>query len=146
MVTRETAYTLQHYRGLSLDVKPTEDVPNGSDFLEMDTGDLYYFDGGSKTWIASGTFTLSSIDVTTEPTKTEYVSGEELDLSGMVVKATFSNGVIFDVTTDVTTSPAEETAITQDTTVTVSYTYGEDTETDTFEVTLKEVVRSVRKK
>lgn len=42
--------------GLSTDVKPVEDfdgypVINGSSFLEMDTGDLYWFDGASRTWL-----------------------------------------------------------------------------------------------
>lgn len=36
-------------RGLSSDTKPT-DVPNGSSFLEMDTGEVYVFDEESATW------------------------------------------------------------------------------------------------
>ena len=30
--------------GMSTDTKPTEDVPNGASFLEMDTGKNYLFD------------------------------------------------------------------------------------------------------
>ena len=37
MFTRNTDYTIQRLRGLSTDTKPT-DVPNGSEFREMDTG------------------------------------------------------------------------------------------------------------
>lgn len=37
-------------RGKSTDEKPTN-VPNGSSFFEMDTGDVYMFDGDTKTWI-----------------------------------------------------------------------------------------------
>ena len=41
-------------RGLSTDTKPTtfegKDVGNGSVFIEIDTGTLYFFDGSSKTW------------------------------------------------------------------------------------------------
>jgi hypothetical protein len=33
------------YEGLSTDTKPTEDVAPNSLFLELDTGDFYYFDG-----------------------------------------------------------------------------------------------------
>ena len=35
----------------------------------------------------STTTLFDSIDITTEPTKTSYTYGEDLDLSGMVVKA-----------------------------------------------------------
>ena len=38
-------------RGLSTDNKPVNDfVGNGSIFLEMDTANVYMFDGESKTW------------------------------------------------------------------------------------------------
>ena len=33
-----------HYCGLKDDTKPTSGVPNGSDFLELDTGDVYFYD------------------------------------------------------------------------------------------------------
>ena len=33
------------YQGLSTDEKPTEGVAINSLFLELDTGDFYYFDG-----------------------------------------------------------------------------------------------------
>lgn len=36
-------------RGLSTDDKPTN-VPNGSEFLEMDTGSVYYFDAENGNW------------------------------------------------------------------------------------------------
>jgi hypothetical protein len=36
------------YRGLSTDVKPTEMVAVNSIYLELDTGNFYYFDG--TTW------------------------------------------------------------------------------------------------
>lgn len=37
-------------RGLSTDTKP-EDVPNGSSFLEMDTGEVFMFDAKNKIWL-----------------------------------------------------------------------------------------------
>lgn len=37
----------QEYAGLSTDVKPTDDVLENALFLELDTGDFYYFDGSS---------------------------------------------------------------------------------------------------
>lgn len=39
-------------RGLSSDTKPTYDqVPNGSTFLEMDTGDVYIYNKAGTTWL-----------------------------------------------------------------------------------------------
>lgn len=38
-------------RGLSTDTKPTN-VPNGSTFLEMDSGDVYIFDADNTQWRA----------------------------------------------------------------------------------------------
>lgn len=37
----------REYKGLSTDTKPTDDVGVNSMFLELDTGDFYYFDGES---------------------------------------------------------------------------------------------------
>lgn len=39
-----------HYRGLADDNKPTT-APNGSDFLEIDTGKTWYFDADSGDWV-----------------------------------------------------------------------------------------------
>ena len=39
------------YRGLSSDTKPTDGVPNGSTFFEMDTGNFFMFNGASTTWV-----------------------------------------------------------------------------------------------
>ena len=50
MVTLNTCYTLQFYTGLEADTKPLG-VPNGSMFLEMDTGKLYRFDEENQTWL-----------------------------------------------------------------------------------------------
>ena len=40
-----------HYRGLADDTKPTDGIPNGSDFLEMDTGKTWYYDADSGDWV-----------------------------------------------------------------------------------------------
>lgn len=42
-------YTVE-YRGLSTDTKPTENVVNGSSFIEIDTGKVYLFDADGGTW------------------------------------------------------------------------------------------------
>lgn len=36
--------------GLSTDTKPTTGVMNGSSFVEMDTGKLYFFDAAGSEW------------------------------------------------------------------------------------------------
>lgn len=42
---------IMHFRGLSTpDEKPTG-VPNGSDFLEIDTGKMWYYDAENSEWL-----------------------------------------------------------------------------------------------
>jgi hypothetical protein len=95
---------------------------------------------GTITYQASQSITvtrvLSSIAITTKPTKTSYVKGEALDLSGMVVTATFSSGKTSTVTS-YTTSPAAGSAVTTvgTSTVTVSYTENSVTKTASFSIT-----------
>lgn len=38
------------YVGLSTDAKPTEDIGNGSAFIEMDTGKVFFFDAEGGVW------------------------------------------------------------------------------------------------
>ena len=57
MITRNR-YNLQGdtcYQGLSDDQKPTEGVPINALFLELDSGDFYYFDGESWAKVGSAT-------------------------------------------------------------------------------------------
>lgn len=39
------------FKGLSTDTKPTDNVPNGSTFYEMNTGKIFMFDEENETWI-----------------------------------------------------------------------------------------------
>ena len=66
---------------------------------------------------------VTSIAITTAPTKTTYTAGEKLDLAGMVVTASLSGGTgETKVVTDYTTSPDTDTALTTDNTkFTVTY-------------------------
>ena len=50
MITRNTDYSIQRLRGLSTDTKPT-DVPNGSEFREMDTGKKFLYSAAGTEWI-----------------------------------------------------------------------------------------------
>ena len=42
---------ITEYVGLSTDTKPTGNVANGSTFIEMDTGHVYWYDKASGDWI-----------------------------------------------------------------------------------------------
>ena len=53
---------------------------------------------------------VSSIAITTAPTKTNYIVGETFDKTGMTVTATMANGAYEDVTEDVTYSASALTA------------------------------------
>jgi hypothetical protein len=48
MVTKKGQTFEGDYKGLSTDQKPTETVQVNALFLELDTGDFYYFNG--TTW------------------------------------------------------------------------------------------------
>jgi len=81
--------------------------------------------------------TLTSITVTM-PIKTDYIRDENLDLTGMIVTADYSDGSSIEVT-DYTTDPANDTVL--DTvgiqTIIVSYTEDGITETAAFTVTVE---------
>ena len=82
---------------------------------------------------------LESIAVTSQPEKTIYIVGDELDLSGLVVTATYSDGTSTDVTEYTTTPVYGSTLGTEGAiSITVSYTEGDVTETTTFVVQVNE--------
>ena len=84
--------------------------------------------------------TLTGIAVTAKPANTSYYMGQELNLSGLAVTATYSDGSTKAVT-GYTANPAAgyifNTAGTQ--TITVSYTEGNVTKTAVFTVTVNAV-------
>ncbi len=72
---------------------------------------------------------LQSIEITTQPTKTEYVAGETFNPAGMVVTATYEGDKTKELAAeDYTYAPADELA-TSDRYITVSYTENEVTRT-----------------
>ncbi len=82
--------------------------------------------------------TLSSIAITTPPTKTDYTEGEDFNPAGMVVMATYANGY----TCEVTGYTCDPTTIGKDDTqVTVSYTEGDVTQTATVAITVTALPR-----
>lgn len=92
--------------------------------------------------------TLVSMEITTDPTTTEYQVNDALDISGMVVTATFSDNTTKELTyggfidSDGTSTVASDTFcyyidgfnmhVEKQQKVVVSYTYGGETLTDTF--------------
>lgn len=55
ITNNSTAVQLEIF-GLSTDTKPTgqvngKDIPNGSYFFEMDTQNVVFYDGDSKSWL-----------------------------------------------------------------------------------------------
>ena len=81
--------------------------------------------------------TLSSIAVTTPPTKTVYREGDDFDPTGMVVTATYDDGttapVVGYTVTDGNAMAADKTN------VTISYTEGGETKTTTQNITVAKV-------
>lgn len=96
---------------------------------------------------ATTIWNLKSIAISTPPSKTEYKQGETLDLSGMVVTATYSDAASVkadkqEVVSSWTSDPANGATLSTvgDVTVTVSFTDGE---TKTATQTVKVVAPSV---
>ena len=100
--------------------------------------------GTSATVSASFTVTpvvaLASIAVTTPPTKTVYTVGETLNIAGMIVTATYSDGSKKAVT-GFTTNPAAGAILSAagTPTVTVSYAEGGVTKNGSFTITVNPV-------
>lgn len=78
---------------------------------------------------------VSSITITTAPTKTTYTAGESFDATGMVVTATY-NDLTTAAVTNYTVSPSGALSTT-DTSVTISYTSGGSTKTATQTITVE---------
>lgn len=77
---------------------------------------------------------VSSIAITTAPTKTEYTAGESFDSTGMVITATYDDTTTKAVT-DYVVTPSGALATT-DTAVTISYTSGGATKTVSQSITV----------
>ena len=113
--------------------------PTGALGLSNATITITYAEGGvSKTCTQAITVSnyLSSISVTTPPTKTAYFTGETFSSAGMVVTATMADGSTKTVT-GYTYSPIIMAAST--TAVTVSYTEDGVTKTTTTPVTVTSI-------
>jgi len=94
----------------------------------------------SATITVNAALALSSIEITTPPTKTTYTEGETFDPTGMVVTATYSDSSTGEVTASCTFSPSTSTALTtSDTEITVSYTENAVEKTATQAITVNAI-------
>ena len=86
---------------------------------------------------------LTGLSITTQPAKTSYYKGDTLDLTSMVVTATFSSGASEDVTSGCSFNPAAGSALSSYGTVTVTVTYNENGVTKTASFTVSVSVKTV---
>ncbi len=119
-------------------------VTDGNSLTAGKTSVTISYTEGSETKTCTQTITvkvapktLSSIAVTTAPTKTTYTAGENFNPAGMVVTATYSDGSTAAVTTYTVTDGNNLTA--GKSTVTISYTEGGVTKTCTQAITVSAV-------
>lgn len=86
---------------------------------------------------------LSSIAVTTNPTKTSYYKGDAINYSGMVVTASYTSGNTENVTSACTASPSSGTTLNTIGTQTVTISYTENSVTKTTTTTVSVSVKTV---
>ena len=99
----------------------------------------------SATITVNPALTLSSIAITTPPTKTTYTEGDTFDATGMVVTATYSDASTADVTASCTFSPSTSTALTaSNTEITVSYTENAVEKTATQAITVNALSYAIK--
>ena len=79
-----------------------------------------YFKNDSAYLMAFGS-TIEKIEITRGPDRTAYLEGERFDPTGMVITATYANGMTRDITAYVTYS--DEALTVQDTTLTISFAH-----------------------
>ena len=84
--------TTSTYTGLSTDTKPI-DVNNGTAFLEMDTGTIYFYDSGSEEWLEWSSSSGGSSGGSSLPDVTTNDNGDVLTVvEGAWAKAAPSGG------------------------------------------------------
>lgn len=124
----------------SLDGSTLTGVAEGSVTVKAEQAESSSYNAGeaTATITVNPALVLSSIAVTTAPTKTTYNEGETFDPTGMVVTATYADNTT-EAVTGYTYSPNGALS-TSDTEVTISYTESGVTRTTTQAITVNEVV------
>lgn len=139
--------------GASRDV--TDEVictPKNGDIIKLtDTSFLVEFEEGNvvlnekiNITVAKYVPILQYIEVTDPPKKTIYLVGNTLDLSGIVVTATYGRGEKVDVTKLCSFTPAEKTNLSlEDNKISISYTENGIVKTTQIAITVEESIRVV---
>lgn len=155
--TNGLVVTATYNNGTTAEVTPTSFTGYDMSKAGEQTVTVNYYVNGT-TWSTTYTITVNealaddvtlvSMEITTDPTTTEYQVNDALDISGMVVTATFSDNTTKELTyggfidSDGTSTVASDTFcyyidgfnmhVEKQQKVVVSYTYGDKTLTDTF--------------
>lgn len=128
-----------HYSGsfiVPLDVDPYAALWVAISQTDLASGSFAYIDNVTLVEDSAAASDVASIAVTTQPTKTEYAIGDALDLSGMAVTATMSDGTPPSSARANTRSPFDSSTAGEKT---ITVTYAADTSlTATLKVTVKE--------
>lgn len=129
-----------HYSGsfiVPLDVDPYAALWVAISQTDLASGSFAYIDNVTLVEDSAAVSDVASIAVTTQPIKTEYDIGDALDLSGMVVTATMSDGTTAELGEGEYTVSEFDSSTAGEKTITV--TYAADTSlTATLKVTVKE--------
>lgn len=109
-------------------------IAHGSTLNTQGTTSTTLSYGGKTTTqsVTVGAAVVSSIAVTTPPTKTTYAQGESLDLSGLVITATYTDNSTSNVNwgaVDLTSSTAQGSVLSNQGTTNITLTYGGKTST-----------------
>ncbi|MBQ7382198.1 MAG: bacterial Ig-like domain-containing protein [Paludibacteraceae bacterium] len=111
----------------------------------LSAGQEYYYwvrgygPNGKSSWVSGGNFTtldLSSIAITTDPTKLAYIHGETFDKTGAVVTATYTNSTTANVSSSAVWTPSTALTTTGSNTITATYTENGTEKTATIDVTV----------
>ena len=124
----------------------TFDPDDGDTLSTAGTQSIYitYEENGYQKSTATGVTVVASvldyITVTTEPTTTTYTQGDTLDLTGLVVTATYESTYTADVTSNCVFSPenGDTLSTTGEVTVSIAYSENDVTKITTFTVTVNE--------
>gem|GEM_PF-3062686 len=105
------------------------------------TGKTIEWNGNSFRFWPQKILLLDSIAITEPPAKTTYFVGDTLDLTDMVVTATYSDAST-EIITNYSTDPADGAILDNvgTTTVTISYTEGDVAKTTSFTITVNAIV------
>ena len=129
-----------HYSGsciVPLDVDPYAALWVAISQTDPASGSFAYIDNVTLVEDSAAESDVASIAVTTQPIKTEYAIGDALDLSGMVVTTTMSDGTTAELGEGEYTVSEFDSSTAGEKTITV--TYAADTSlTATLKVTVKE--------